>query len=157
MKFFRKAAFAGVFTLFPYIAMAEGLSLIIQNSSGEIREFSLSELDSFEQSAFETTTIWTDEVNTFSGVSLASILKDMNAVGATLRMTALNDYSVDMPIAEVGEDYPIIATRMDGEVMSVREKGPYWVVFPYDSDPAFQTETTYARSIWQLNRLTVLD
>jgi hypothetical protein len=37
--------------------------------------------------------------------------------------------------------------------MSLREKGPLWVIYPYDSDPAYRTEETYSRSIWQLNRL----
>lgn len=37
--------------------------------------------------------------------------------------------------------------------MSVRDKGPLWVIYPYDSDPALQSEVTYARSIWQLVRI----
>ena len=39
--------------------------------------------------------------------------------------------------------------------MSVREKGPLWIVYPYDSNIAFQTETIYARSIWQLDRISI--
>jgi hypothetical protein len=41
--------------------------------------------------------------------------------------------------------------------MSVREKGPIWMIFPYDSVEAFRTEQTYARSIWQLDRIAVTD
>jgi hypothetical protein len=39
---------------------------------------------------------------------------------------------------------------MNGAPLSRREKGPYWLVYPYDSDPIFQSETVYTRSIWQL-------
>ncbi len=39
--------------------------------------------------------------------------------------------------------------------MSVREKGPLWIVYPYSSSPEFQNEVIYSRSIWQLNRITV--
>jgi hypothetical protein len=51
----------------------------------------------------------------------------------------------------------MIAFRMNGAPMSVRDKGPLWIVYPYDSDPRFQTEIIYSRSIWQLDRLEVLN
>ena len=38
-------------------------------------------------------------------------------------MVALNDYAVEMPIDEIGETYPVVATRMNGETMGVRDKG----------------------------------
>jgi len=40
--------------------------------------------------------------------------------------------------------------------MSVREKGPLWVIYPYDSDAKFRTEVIYSRSIWQLDRLAIV-
>jgi hypothetical protein len=45
---------------------------------------------------------------------------------------------------------------MDGNAMSVRDKGPLWVIYPYDSDAAYRTEVIYSRSIWQLDRLEVV-
>jgi len=48
-----------------------------------------------------------------------------------------------------------VATRMDGKVMAVRDKGPYWLVYPYDEDTRYRTEAIYARSIWQLGQLRV--
>ena len=41
--------------------------------------------------------------------------------------------------------------------MSLRDKGPLWIVYPFDSNPSYSTEVTYARSIWQLDRIEVLD
>ncbi|WP_238475629.1 oxidoreductase [Rhodophyticola sp. CCM32] len=120
-------------------------------------DLNLEALDALPQVEFTTTTIWTDDPVTFSGVPLSDILEAGDVDGTTLTMTALNDYAVEMPVAEIGDMYPIIATRMDGQTMSVRDKGPFWVVYPYDSDPDFQTETIYSRSIWQLNRLSVMD
>ena len=43
----------------------------------------------------------------------------------------------------------------NGEPMSVRDKGPLWVVYNFDSNPEFQTEVMYSRSIWQLDRIVV--
>lgn len=114
-------------------------------------------LDEMPQVEFTTSTIWTDGPVTFSGVPLKAVLGDMATDGGTLEMVALNDYKVTMPLDQLEDGVPIIATRMNGETMSVREKGPYWVVFPYDSDAKYQTETVYAWSIWQLNRLKIVE
>ena len=133
----------------------EGHFLTLVTSDGEEHAFHLDELDSMQQVEFSTTTIWTEGTARFSGVSVMRLLESVGAAGETLRMSALNDYSVEMPVADLEEDAPIIATRMNGEIMPVREKGPYWVVYPFDSNPKYQTEATYARSVWQLKMLTL--
>ena len=43
------------------------------------------------------------------------------------------------------------------ETMSIRDKGPLWVVYPYDSSADYRTEVIYSRSIWQLDRIEVVD
>jgi hypothetical protein len=32
-----------------------------------------------------------------------------------------------------------------------------WIVYPYDRSPDYQSETIYARSIWQLRRIHLAD
>lgn len=134
-----------------------GLQVTATPSQTEPVELSLEALDALEQHAFSTTTIWTDGETHFSGVSLKSLLAHMGAVEGKVEMVALNDYAVTIPIADLEDDAPIVATRMNGETMSVRDKGPYWVVYPFDSDPKYSTEVTYSRSVWQLNRLLIVD
>ncbi|KPA22589.1 Oxidoreductase molybdopterin binding domain protein [Shimia sp. SK013] len=140
----------------PGVVLAEGHSVSVQGPDGSSRKFSLETLDNLPQTSFETSTIWTDGVVAFSGVSLSAILDEAGFSGAIVRMSALNDYSVDFPMAEIGKDYPIVATRMNGTEMPVRDKGPYWMVFPYDADPSYRTKTAYARSVWQLSKLLVI-
>ncbi len=134
-----------------------GLLVTATSSETEPFELSLEALDALDQVEFTTTTIWTDGETRFSGVPLKALLAHLGTVGSIVEMVALNDYAVTMPIAELEDEAPIVATRMNGETMSVRDKGPYWVVFPYDNDPKYSTETNYSRSIWQLNRLKVMD
>ena len=133
------------------------LEVTDSSSESDTVAFSLVDLDALEQVTFSTTTIWTDGEVTFSGVPLKALLSAHDTTGSTVEMVALNDYKVSMPLSMLEDNAPIVATRMNGETMSVREKGPYWVVFPYDRDPKYRTETTYAFSIWQLNRLKVVD
>ena len=54
------------------------------------------------------------------------------------------------------EGGPIIAYMMNGEEMSVRNKGPLWLVYPYDLNHEYRSEVIYSRSIWQLDRIDVL-
>ncbi|MCF2904667.1 oxidoreductase [Octadecabacter sp. CECT 8868] len=147
-------------TLFASSAASQdgmALQVVPSATSSDIIEFSRETLDAFDQVEFTTTTIWTDGDTHFSGVSLKALLESIDANGSTIEMVALNDYAVTMPISDLEDGAPIIATRMDGNIMSVRDKGPFWVVFPYDSDTKYSTEVTYARSIWQLTRLNIID
>ena len=145
-----------IFMLFADTAIAQS-QVPLQVSSGDSSvDLSLVELDAMQQVTFDTTTIWTDGIVTFSGVSLKALLKAQNVTGEMIEMVALNDYSVTIAMSEITKEAPIIATRMNGELMSVRDKGPYWVVFPYDDNPLYQSEIVYSRSIWQLNKIRML-
>lgn len=39
--------------------------------------------------------------------------------------------------------------------MPVRDKGPLFIVYPYDSNPEIKSQTYYTRSVWQVARLEV--
>ena len=102
-----------------------------------------------------TTTPWTEGVQEFTGVPLASLLPELDA-GSQIQLTALNDYTVSMPGDAVGADYPVVAYERNSQPMSLRDKGPYWLIYPFDLGPEYQTETVYARSIWQLVKISVV-
>ncbi|WP_353681595.1 molybdopterin-dependent oxidoreductase [Actibacterium sp.] len=118
-------------------------------------EFNLEDLQALPASSFQTTTIWTEGAQTFRGVSLKTLLESLDVTEGVIHATAINDYSVTIPMTDATADGPIIAYAANGAPMSRRGKGPLWIVYPYDSDLKFQTETIYSRSIWQLDRLTI--
>ena len=119
--------------------------------------FDIAMLEAMPQVTIETKTIWTEGPQTFDGVYLADLLEITGAQGATLRATALNDYSAQWPISEITDRAPIVAFRQNGKLMSRRGKGPLWIVYPFDEDPSYRTETIFSRSIWQLDRLEVIE
>lgn len=107
--------------------------------------------------SFETTTIWTDGTQKFEGVLLKTLTDLLGLDDGTLMAVAINDYSVEIPVAEVTANGPIVAHLMNGEEMSVREKGPLWIVYPFDSNSEYRAESIYARSIWQLDTIRVVN
>ena len=120
--------------------------------------FDLEMLKAMEPVSISTSTIWTDGVHTFTGVSLKRMVDHLGITTAeTLQMTAVNDYMVEVPVADAVEGGPILAYEMDGKPMSVRDKGPIWLIYPFDSERRYQTEVYYTRSIWQLNRIEAVN
>jgi len=156
-NFLTIAAASGLYATSGFRASAQTsiLSLTGDLASGA-RGFSDQDLLDLPQVSFETSTLWTEGVLEFSGPSLKSLLEASGAGQGNIVMTAVNDYSVEMPQDIVSDELPIIANRINGEPFSVRDKGPLWVVFPYDSDTELQQELIYSYSIWQLNRIEVL-
>lgn len=114
-------------------------------------------LESLPQTEFTTSTTWTSGTPTFKGVLLTDLIAAVGATGGTVTLQAVNDYAITMPLADVGPDAPLLAYLMDGQTMSLRDKGPVWMVYPYDSNEKFRTEETYSRSIWQLTQIIFAD
>lgn len=118
--------------------------------------FDMDLLHSLGESTLSTSTVWTDGVHSYSGVSLKDFLDAMDVTDGSLEMFAVNDYMVEVPIADAVEGGPIIAYAVDGAPMSLRDKGPLWLIYPYDSDAKYRNEEIFSRSIWQLNRINIL-
>ena len=118
--------------------------------------FDLAMLQAMPVTTFVTTTVWTDGPQEFSGLELADLAAALGIEEGTLRATAINDYAVDIPVSDAVEGGPILAYSQNGAIMSVRNKGPLWIVYPYDSNAAYKSEVIYSQSIWQLDRIEVL-
>ncbi len=102
-----------------------------------------------------TTTPWTDGEVEFEGVFGDRLLAELGAGGTTLRCSALNDYHVDIPAAEM-RAYPILlALRRNGMPMAPRDFGPLWMVYPWTQHPELDDRVHRQRSIWQLNAIDV--
>lgn len=126
------------------------------SEQGDDWEFDLAALQALETVQFETTTIWTEGLQTFEGVPIIELLGHVGAASGVLRSIALNDYAVEIPTSDAVPGGPIIAYLRNGTEMSVRDKGPLWIIYPFDNNPEYKTEEYYSRSIWQLSRIEVV-
>ena len=90
---------------------------------------------------------------TVEGVLLSDLMERVGATGTTAVAVALNDYKVDIP-AEDFTNYPVIlAYRMDGDLLKIRDKGPLWIVYPQDDFPDLKTKQTQAKWVWQVKEI----
>lgn len=141
--------------VFPLGVSAQDTPAITVSSGSETATFTRDELEAMELVTIETTTPWNEGVVKFEGVPLTVLLAKVNAQGETAIVTALNDYSVDVPTADFAEFGTILAFKRNGEYMPVDDQGPFFVVYPFDSDPVLQGQPYYGRAVWQVREITV--
>ncbi|MGE4048739.1 MAG: molybdopterin-dependent oxidoreductase [Acetobacteraceae bacterium] len=118
-------------------------------------EFDRDLLESLGTSTLVTSTPWHDGQVRFEGVLMTRLMATVGATGDTVIATALNDYETRIPVADFAEFGVLLALKRDGAYMPVRDKGPLFIVYPFDSNPALRTQKFYSRSAWQLSRLVV--
>ena len=83
------------------------------------------------------------------------MLTQHNISSGEVKLTAVNRYEIVIPWPHIEKSVPIIANRMNDEPYPVREKGPLWLIFPFDDDSRYRTYEISAMSIWQLIRIEV--
>ena len=142
----------------PIYAQADLPTLVVEGQDGGAPvsvTYDRDELEQMEMVSIQTTTPWNEGVVDFEGVPLEQLLLNAGVSGTTATVTALNDYSVDIPVSDFSEFGVILAIKRDGEYMPVSDQGPFFVLFPFDSDPALDAQTYHGRAVWQVKQITV--
>jgi hypothetical protein len=112
-------------------------------------------LESLGLTSFTTLTPWYDKPVTFEGVRMTDLMRLVGAHGERATAVALNDYSTELPVDDFERYGVIMALKRDGAYMPVRDKGPLFIVYPYDAMPELKQQKFYARSAWQVARLII--
>lgn len=112
-------------------------------------------LESLGITKLKTSTAWTAEPAVFEGVLARDLLQAVGAQGREVMASALNDYVVQIPTEDFYRYPVLLAMKMDGEYLKVRDKGPIWIVYPRDQYPELNNPLTDKKWIWQLSQLEV--
>lgn len=102
-----------------------------------------------------TATPWTDGQTSFEAVSGRALLEAVAATGSRLVAQAINDYRVEIPAEDLRDKGAILAFAMNGKRLTARDKGPLWLLYPFDDRPDLRAATYYSRSVWQLKAIEV--
>jgi len=144
-------------------ALAKPVGPVILTISGKIAyknsanaaEFDAAMVDALPVSQITTTTPWRKGVVTFAGPTLKSLLTLVGASGQMLSMSALDQYQVSVPAQDAEQFNPILARKIDGVALKVRDQGPFFMVYPFDEMPELKADLYYGRSIWHLASIVV--
>jgi hypothetical protein len=130
----------------------------IANSNGNGQAaFAMAMLEALPGRSASMETPWTNGVTRFDGPLLRAVLEAAGAKGATLKLKAINDYAADVPIEDATGIDSMLALKMDGKPMSVRDKGPVFMIRPFDTNPELYNEKYFSRSVWQIKEIEVVD
>jgi hypothetical protein len=83
------------------------------------------------------------------------VLAAVKASGSVVKAVAINDYAISIPVADTTKHKVIVARLLDDKPMAVRDKGPLFVVYPFDDNAVLRSSVYYERSIWQLKALDI--
>jgi hypothetical protein len=127
-----------------------------RTNQADSASFDMAMLEALPQHSFSTKTPWFKEPRKFTGPLLRDLLTLVGAHGSTLRLSALNDYRIDVPADDAKRFEVMLARLIDDRPITVREKGPLFMIYPFDSDAALRNALYYSRSVWQLKTIDVL-
>jgi len=137
-------------------ASAEALLTVV--SGDEQIKIQRDDLATLKTATITTGTDWTDGVSTFKGPLVRDVLELAGVKGGaptTVSAKAANDYSVDIPIEDFRKYNVILATEMDDKPLTLRDKGPLWIIYPRDDHSELDDPAINARWIWQLVELGI--
>lgn len=128
--------------------------ITVTNDSGKA-VFDREMMEALGQASFSTSTPWYNRPHRFEGVPLAKLLDTVGGSGDQLIVTALNDYVTEIPVSDARKFGVILALKRDGQYMPVSDKGPIFIIYPFDSSSELKAQTYYKRSAWQVSRIEV--
>ncbi|MDN3920136.1 molybdopterin-dependent oxidoreductase [Roseateles violae] len=121
--------------------------------------FDMAMLAALPQHSFTTKTPWYQGPRKFTGPLLRDVLAaagvDTSQQGRKLEARAINDYKVTIPLDDAQRHEVLLARLMDDRPMAVRDKGPLFIIYPFDKDEQLRNTVYYGRSAWQLKALAV--
>ncbi len=137
----------------PVVLTIEGA--ITHTNQGQQAQFDMKMLEKLPQHSFSTQTPWYPNAVTFTGPLLRDVLTAVGAKGTKITAVALNDYKTEIPLEDATRHDVIVARLMNNRPMPVREKGPLFIVYPFDTKAELRSELYYNRAAWQLNALRI--
>jgi hypothetical protein len=127
---------------------------IEQTNAAGMAVFDKEMLEALGKASFLTGSEVSETPQLFEGVPLRAVLDRVGASGRSIKASALNDYEIAIPFDDLRFE-PLLAMKVDGKVLTMRDKGPLWIVYPRDAHEVLHDVQYYARSVWQLHKLHV--
>lgn len=129
--------------------------LTVRAPGGVSRNFDMAALAQLPQRDIVTATPWYDRPRKFTGPLLREVLAAAGAKGTVMKAIALNDYAVDIPVSDAMAFDVVVARFLDGQPMPRRERGPLFIIYPFDERAELRTQVYFTRCAWQLREIVL--
>lgn len=128
---------------------------IEKTNNDDVAEFDQTMINQLSKRVIHTNNHVVKDVVPYEGVDLSTLLKQLGAKGSIARVFALDDYVAEISIAEIHKYKVILATKENGKNLTIEDKGPFFVVFPFNDYPELRDNTHYSQSVWQVKSIEI--
>lgn len=125
------------------------------NTSGGKATLDMGMLKDLGVRSFKTKTPWLEGVSEFYGVMMSDVMTAAGATGQIVEAFAADDYSNEIARVDFEKYNVILVLFMDGKRLDPEDKGPLWIMYPFDAHPTIDIDEKSAHAVWQLTRLVV--
>lgn len=132
-------------------------ALTISRGDDVVLDYSLPELAALPQTVIITENEFMDGKLAYRGPLVERVLEPLSLdPSVMLLFTAANDFAVQIPFSDILKYHPILALEVEGKPLSLRDKGPLWLMYPISDNAALRDPVYLGRLIWQLVRIDIL-
>ena len=110
-------------------------------------------LAAMPQQIFTMPTAWYPTEQTFEGPLLRDVLKLAGIQSGNIKLRSLNEYTISIPVSDALQYDVIIARKRNGQLMTIRDKGPLFVIYPFHQHENLRRIEYYRRCSWQLRSI----
>ncbi|MDW8316172.1 MAG: hypothetical protein RMK64_14470 [Rhodovarius sp.] len=107
-------------------------------------------LDASPREVLRTHTPWTRGPQLFEGRPLLPLLPEALLRAPLLVAVGLDDYRAEIPAEDVQRHGLFLAWRRNGVLLTVRDRGPFWLLYPWSARPGLDLPLFHRRAVWQL-------
>lgn len=135
--------------------------LRIIDHTGAVIEIDEDRIKAMPWAEYSTHTAFTAGKQEFRGPLMRDLLASVgisraHLEGRSIKLTALNDFSIQFPVNDAWKYDVMIAREMNGKPLRLRDKGPLWLVYPRDLFTELQRAAVDERWVWQLQEIAIL-
>ena len=130
-------------------------SIAKSNTADGKAQFDFKMLKDLGVRSFKTKTPWIEGISEFNGVRMSGLMKAVGATGQYIEAFAADGYSNEVPIQDFETYNVLLVIFMNGRMLENEDKGPLWIVYPFDAHPEIDIDDKSAHAVWQLTRIVV--
>lgn len=131
---------------------------VSQSNDGERLSFDIATLEQLGLVEYTIEDPWQNhEEVTYTGVLMSDLLEyaGVSDTATNVHMVALDEYAVDISIADVKKWPVLLATRTNNEYMDIENSGPTRIVFPFHANKEIDEDTYKVLMIWNLRDIEI--
>lgn len=126
----------------------------IASEQGAVRALAAEDFEKIGMTEIKTKVLTMgDGEHVVKGVLARDLLNYVGAKGDNMKITALDGYQIDVPVEDIKTYDVVVATEIDGKALSVREKGPAWLIYPVSGHKELDDTVYESRSVWQIKTI----